>query len=105
MGWRFIIFLVITIIFFSCGSSETKTSVTNKIDTLHYEEEVTTADTIRTKDSLPLAPASQVMTAEDSAGILLKARLAADSTSVMIADSVKDDLKDVRDYMRQKQNR
>lgn len=76
------------------------------IDTLHYEDSTMMAvDTISTIDSLIATSANIPMLPDDSAALALKARLAADTLSARISDSVKREIRKAREYMRQKQNR
>ncbi len=102
----FIVPVLVGAIFFSCGSSETKTTPEKKgIDTLQYEDVVTAAtDTLSLIDSLVAASANFSLPPEDTAALTLKARLAADTSSTKISDSVKSEIRQAREYMRQKQN-
>ena len=91
----------------SCGGSETKPAPQKGFDTLQYEDPTpvvkdTTASLI---DSLISISASTPTTADDSAALALKARLVADTLSVKISDSVKNEIHAAREYMRQKQQK
>ena len=98
---------LLSIFLFSCGSSETKPSPAKPgIDTLHYEEPDTarTDSTATLIDSLVSVSAATPTTIDDGATLALKARLAADTFSAKISDSVKKEIRDARDYMQQKHN-
>lgn len=91
----------------SCRGCENKSEPPRVgIDTLIYEEPASEAvDTMALFiDSLIAASATTPTPADDTAALALKARLAADTLSGKISDEVKKEIREARDYMRQKQN-
>lgn len=106
----FLLLIAITIVGFliSCGGSENKSQEgTTGIDTLHYgEPDATTTDTTAAlADSLISISATASTPVNDSAALALKARLAAETLSARISDSVKKEIREARDYMRRKLHR
>lgn len=91
----------------SCGSSETKPAQQKQgIDTLQYEDTVTVKqDTLSLADSILSAMQKAPVFVDDTAAMALKLRLAADTSSAKISDSVKKEIKKAIDYMNHKQKR
>lgn len=91
----------------SCGGNGAKPE--EEIVENFYEDSVSAADTahkLTALDSLLLAQADSLSkTTYDSTALKLKAKLAADSLSGRISDSLKKEIRNARDYMKGKMER
>lgn len=101
-----ILLLSITVVVFSCGSNEAKPAQqTQGIDTLQYEDTVEVKpDSLSLADSILSAMQQAPVFIDDTAALALKAKLAADTASTKISDSIKKEIQEAREYMNQKKN-
>lgn len=101
-----IIFSMQVVFLASCNSCNNKPEPKKTgIDTLQYEEPlVISGDTTSFIDSLIAVSAQTPAHTDDSAALALKARLMADTFSAKISDTVKNEMREAREYMRQKRN-